>query len=48
MRESIKIIQQACEMIPEAGSPVKVENFKIISPSRNSIKYYMENLIRSF
>lgn len=46
MRESLAIVQQCLANIPEG--PVKVENYKIISPPRNTIKFYMENLIHHF
>jgi len=46
MRESISIIEQAIEKIPEG--PIKIENYKIIAPPRNTIKFYMENLIHHF
>jgi len=46
MKESLGIIQQALAEIPEG--PVKVENYKIISPPKTTMKFYMENLIHHF
>jgi len=46
MRESISIIQQALANIKEG--PIKVENFKISTPPKETIKFYMENLIHHF
>jgi len=46
MRESLVIINQCLNKIPEG--PVKVDNFKIVPPSRNNIKNSMESLIHHF
>jgi NADH dehydrogenase (ubiquinone) Fe-S protein 2 len=46
MRESLVIINQCLNKIPEGT--VKVDNFKIVPPSRNNIKNSMESLIHHF
>lgn len=46
MRESVKIIRQAIEKMPDG--PVKVDNRKIAPPSRNEMKNSMEALIEHF
>ena len=47
MRESLKIIQQCIKEMPKTG-PIKVKNAKLFPPTRDSMKFYMENLIQSF
>lgn len=46
MRESIKIIQQAIEAIP--NGPIKISNNKYTTTSRAKMKTQMENLIHHF
>jgi len=46
MRESLSIINQCLNKIPEG--PIKIDNFKIVPPSRNNIKNSMESLIHHF
>jgi len=46
MRESIRIIQQCINTIPEG--PVKVDDAKIVPPSRIDMKESMESLIHHF
>lgn len=46
MRESLDIMQQCIEQIPEG--PVKVSDVKIVSPSRGEAKQSMEGLIAHF
>jgi len=46
MRESIKIITQAIEQLPDG--PVKVDNHKISPPKRHEMKHSMEALIEHF
>lgn len=46
MRESIKLIKQAIERMPEG--PVKVDNMKIAPPSRAEMKSSMEAMIHFF
>jgi NADH dehydrogenase (ubiquinone) Fe-S protein 2 len=46
MKESLNIVKQCLAQITEGA--VKVENYKIISPPKNTMKFYMENLIHHF
>ncbi len=46
MRQSVKIIRQCLEKMPEG--PVLVENFKVAPPSRGAMKQSMEALIHHF
>lgn len=46
MRESVRIIYQCLEMIPEGF--VKVEDKKVVPPSRANMKFSMESLIHHF
>jgi NADH-quinone oxidoreductase subunit D len=46
MRESVEIIRQAVERLPEG--PVKVDNHKISPPKRSDMKHSMEALIEHF
>jgi NADH dehydrogenase (ubiquinone) Fe-S protein 2 len=46
MRESVRIIYQCLEMIPEGF--VKVEDKKVVAPSRANMKFSMESLIHHF
>jgi len=46
MRECIKIVNQCINLIPE--SLIKINNFKIVPPSRSLIKHSMEALIHHF
>ena len=46
MRQSIKIIYQCINLIPKG--PIKIENNKIVPPSRALIKHSMEALIHHF
>lgn len=46
MRQSIRIIEQCIEKLPEG--PVKVQNFKISPPGRDDMKSSMEALIHHF
>merc|ERR1711965_1206189 len=46
MRESLRIIQQCINNIPEG--PVKTEDKKLTPPSRTEIKNSMESLIHHF
>ena len=46
MRESLKIIKQCCERMP--NGPVKVDNMKIAPPSRAEMKRSMEAMIHHF
>jgi len=47
MRESLSIILQALNQIPNKGL-VKVDNFKIVPPTRAHMKFFMESLIHHF
>jgi len=47
MRESLAIILQAINKIPKFGL-VKVDNFKLVPPSRAQMKFFMEGLIHHF
>jgi len=47
MRESLSIIMQALNQLPVTGL-VKIDNFKIVSPSRAHMKFFMESLIHHF
>jgi NADH dehydrogenase (ubiquinone) Fe-S protein 2 len=46
MRESLKIIMQCLNNLPEG--PVKVDDAKIVPPSRTDMKESMESLIHHF
>jgi NADH-quinone oxidoreductase subunit D len=46
MRQSLKIIRQACERMP--GGPVVVQNHKLTPPTRPEMKRSMEALIHHF
>jgi NADH dehydrogenase (ubiquinone) Fe-S protein 2 len=46
MKQSIWIIQQVLERIREG--PVKIEDNKLVNPSRSNMKYNMESLIAHF
>jgi NADH dehydrogenase (ubiquinone) Fe-S protein 2 len=46
MRESLKIILQACNTIKEG--PIKYDSIKFVNPNRANTKYMMENLIHHF
>jgi len=47
MRESLAIIIQALNNLPLHG-PIKVDDFKITTPSRANMKFFMESLIHHF
>jgi len=47
MRESLAIAVQALRLLPSAGS-IKVNNNKIVPPSRANMKFFMESLIHHF
>jgi len=47
MRESLSLIVQALNLMPNSG-PVKVDNQKLIPPSRSHMKFFMESLIHHF
>lgn len=47
MRESLSMIVQALNLMPNFG-PVKVDNQKLIPPSRSHMKFFMESLIHHF
>ena len=46
MRQSLRIIRQACEKMP--GGPVVVQNHKLTPPTRGEMKRSMEALIHHF
>ena len=46
MRESLKIIQQCLNHIPEGN--VKVDDYKLVAPSKTDMKQSMESLIHHF
>ncbi len=46
MRQSIKIIAQALTKIPQG--PIKIQNNKIVPPTRADMKFFMESLIHHF
>jgi NADH-quinone oxidoreductase subunit D len=46
LRESVKICQQALEMLPEG--PVRTGNRKVMAPSREELQHSMEALIHHF
>lgn len=46
MRESIKIILECIKKIPKG--PIKINNFKLLNPSKKEIKISMESLINHF
>jgi len=46
MRESVKIIDQCLDMMPEG--PVKAQNFKVSPPTRDNMKSSMEAMIHHF
>ena len=46
MKESLKIIEYCLQNLP--NGPIKVNDYKIVSPSRNIMKYSMEALIHHF
>ena len=46
MRQSLKIMKQCCENMPEG--PVQVQNSKITPPKRGEMKHSMEALIHHF
>ena len=46
MKESLKIIGYCLQNIP--NGPIKINDYKIVSPSRNIMKYSMEALIHHF
>ncbi|WP_338521909.1 NADH-quinone oxidoreductase subunit D [Candidatus Legionella polyplacis] len=48
MRQSNIIIKQCIKWLNNNPGPIKVDNFKISPPSRNSIKSSMESLIHHF
>ncbi len=50
MRESVKIMKQACEMLrsAEGAGPVSTENKKVVPPKRGEMKRSMEALIHHF
>ena len=48
MRESTKIIRQACEMLRKTGGPVLSEDNKVSPPRRAEMKRSMEALIHHF
>ncbi len=47
MLESVKIIQQCLEMMPQGG-PINIDNPKVIYPPRERVKQSMEDLIHHF
>lgn len=47
MRESLSLIVQSLNQMPETGL-IKVDNFKIVPPSRARMKFFMESLIHHF
>jgi len=49
MRESLKLIEQACNLLFNLSSDtVRVDDFKIVPPRRSDMKTYMESLIHHF
>ena len=50
MRESVKIMKQACEKLKSAGGagPVNADNKKVVPPARGEMKRSMEALIHHF
>jgi NADH dehydrogenase (ubiquinone) Fe-S protein 2 len=46
MRESIRIIQQCLNAIPQGL--IKIDNYKLVPPSRANMKHSMESLIHHF
>jgi NADH-quinone oxidoreductase subunit D len=48
MRESTKIIAQACEMLKKTRGPVMTEDNKVVPPRRGEMKRSMEALIHHF
>jgi NADH dehydrogenase I D subunit len=50
MRESLKIIEQACDLYDKflGTDAVKIDDFKVVSPRRSDMKLYMESLIHHF
>ena len=50
MRESVKIMKQACEKLksPEGRGPVSSDNKKVVPPKRGEMKRSMEALIHHF
>jgi NADH dehydrogenase (ubiquinone) Fe-S protein 2 len=46
MRQSLNILNQCLNKIPIGN--IKIDDYKIISPSRESMKYSMESLINHF
>jgi NADH dehydrogenase (ubiquinone) Fe-S protein 2 len=47
MRESLSIIVQSLNQMPSYGL-IKVDNFKVVPPSRARMKFFMESLIHHF
>lgn len=47
MRESLSLIVQSLNQMPADGL-IKVDNFKIVPPSRARMKFFMESLIHHF
>lgn len=47
MRESLSILLQCLNSIPTSGL-VKIDNYKIVPPSRAHMKFFMESLIHHF
>lgn len=47
MRESLSIIIQSLNQMPSSGL-IKIDNFKIVPPSRARMKFFMESLIHHF
>jgi NADH:ubiquinone oxidoreductase subunit D len=48
MRQSLCIIMQCLNKIPKNSGQIKVNDNKIVPPSRNVLKYSMESLIHHF
>jgi NADH-quinone oxidoreductase subunit D len=48
MRQSVKIMKQACERLATEIGPVNVENHKMVPPKRAEMKSSMEALIHHF
>ncbi len=46
MRQSVNIISQALAQIP--SGPIKIQNNKVVPPSRADMKFFMESLIHHF
>jgi len=46
MRESISIVNQCLSKMVDG--PIRIDNYKLMAPPKNSMKFYMEDLIHHF